>query len=149
DIEPLAGAGQAAQGGALVLAEVVLDRGDVQAALRIEDILAPGLVEPHGDIVARAAQGRLAQAGEAPRSPEARAARAGQGVVVDAARQGHFVPPAGVQVDLVPVGDEAARQVGDVGAAAAAGREDLVVAERDIHVTPLYRASSHCAAGSA
>src|SRR5262249_6379443 len=44
------------------------------------------------------------------------------------------VPTAGIKVDLMAVRHQPARQVGDVGLAAAACRQNTLVAESDVHV---------------
>ena len=56
-------------------------RGRVQAALRVEHVLAPGLVEAERDVVRRPAQRLLAGPAEAPRPQEARPGRHREPVV--------------------------------------------------------------------
>src|SRR5262249_55430418 len=110
-----------------VLAQVVLHRGDVQSALRIEHVLAPRLVEADGYVVAGGWGGAGAGGGEAPRPQEARTGRRRQPMESQLRRQRGFVPAAGVQVDVVPVGGETAGQVTDVRLAAAPRRQHAFV----------------------
>ena len=133
-VEGLAGAEELAHQRAAVLEEVVFGRGGVQAALRIEHVQAGHLVEADGDVAALR-QGQLAADGgpEEPRPQEARAGRQHDRVIVDVGRQGGRVPAAGVQVQLVPVGGEAAGQAGDVGLAPPAAGQNAVETERDVH----------------
>jgi hypothetical protein len=131
--QPLAEPGEPAQQRVAVLAQVVLGGGGVQAALRVEHVLAPGLVEADRHQLGRLGQRLPAQRPEDPRPQEARAARPGEAVVAHAGRQGGGVPLAAEQVDLVPLGVQPAGQVGDVHLAAAAGRQDALVAEGNFH----------------
>ena len=58
-IKPLGGAGHGPCDRVLVLVQVVLDRGNMQTALRIEDILALGFVKANGDVVVGCLAGPL------------------------------------------------------------------------------------------
>ena len=94
--------------------------------------------------MARALKRGLATSSEAPGPPEPRSTGRQQRVVVDFPGQRLGIPGARIEMDLVAVRDEAASQIGDVGAAAAAGGENLVVAECDIHVASMQPPMAAC-----
>ena len=107
--------------------------GGVQAALGVEHVEAPGLVEADGHLVAGAAQGAQAGGAEAPGAQEAGAAGDADAVEVHPGGQGGGVPAAGVEVHRVAVGHQPPRQVGDGGGAAALVGQHPLVAESDVH----------------
>ena len=107
-----------------MFAEVLFGRRDVQAALRIEDVLAPGLVEADGDVVAGSLLGMLAGSGEAPRPQESWPACARQRVIAETGGEPGVVPTAGVKVNFVAVAHEPAREVRNVRLATAASRQN-------------------------
>src|SRR5438477_199413 len=110
--------------------------GGVQATLRIENVLAPGLIEANGDVVAALRQRLQAAFVEDPRFEEAWRPGARDGVELNTLWQRTLIPAAGVDVDIMPVREQAPGQVRDVGLAAPPRRQHAFIAEGDVHSIP-------------
>jgi hypothetical protein len=132
EVEPFDGVGQAAPHRAGMLAAIVVDRGGVQASLRIKNVLSPGLVEADGDIVLLSRERVQAALAEAPWPQEARAGGGGKRMDFDTGERA-FVPAAGVQMHFMPIAQEPPRQVADIGLAAPARGQDAFVTKCDVH----------------
>src|SRR6476659_4143697 len=116
-----------------ILEQVVVRAGRLQSPLRVEDVLAPGLVEADGCVMGVVGQRLLAGRTEAPRAQEARTGRNIETMEVGRSRESRGVPAAGVQVNGVAVARESPGDVGDVSLRAATRRENAFVAESDVH----------------
>lgn len=112
------------------------NRGNVESALGVENVLTPGLVEADGDIVGRRLQSLFACRGESPRPEKSRPLGWCDSVNMERSGQGGGIPVSGIEVDGMAVACESASQVGDVSLTAATGRDDLFVAEGDVHFRP-------------
>src|SRR5208283_2695783 len=102
--------GQGARPRMRVLAQVVLGRGRMQTALRIKHILTPSFIKANRYLMASAAQSALAMATEAPGAEKTRAALRRQPVIMDARGQRRLGPSAGIEMDLMPVRQQAPGQ---------------------------------------
>src|SRR5260370_13969362 len=100
----------------------------MQAALRVEHILAPGLGETDRHIVASRGEGALTGRGKTPGPQEARPARDVEATILQGLGQCRFFPAACVKVNGVTIREEPPREVGDIGLAASAGWIDILVA---------------------
>src|SRR5262249_30281202 len=49
-------------------------------------------------------------------------------------RQGGIIPATGIEMHIVPVGNQSAREIRNVSLAAAAGRQDVFITECDVHI---------------
>src|SRR5712692_8026982 len=116
-----------------MFANVVIGRRCMQSALGVKHILSPGFVETDTHIVIVAVQFSETSMSELPRAKETRATRRRQLVAGQFTRKGGGVPLARVEMNIVAVGDKAARQVSDVGLAAAASRVHIFIAQGDVH----------------
>src|SRR5262249_10601726 len=116
-----------------ILKEVVGRRRRVQPSLGIKDIQAPRLVEADADPVGGGAEGAPARPREPPGAEESWDGRQPDGGVVQVRRQGLSVTGASVQVALMAIRTETPGQGRDVGLAAAAGRQNVLVTECDVH----------------
>lgn len=78
----------------------------MKPALRIKNILAPRLVETHGHLMSAPTNGLLTIDSEAPGTKETRSARRGQTMILESGWKRCCFPGAGIEVYLVPLGDQ-------------------------------------------
>ena len=100
----------------------------MQPSLGIKNVLAPRLIETDRNLMSARLDCPFTISTEAPRTKKPRAARGAETMVVEAGRKRRRFPAAGIEMNLVPVGDQAAGQVRNVRAASPAGRKNLIVA---------------------
>src|SRR5262249_48853866 len=105
----------------------------MQATLRVENILPPGLVETNGHIVTALGKSVITELTEAPGPQKTRPAKGRQRMAMDAGRQHLLIPPASVQLNFMPIREQAACEVGDVCFTPAAGGQNAFVAKCDVH----------------
>src|SRR5437588_11818710 len=95
-------------------------RRTMQTALRVQNVLPPGLIKAYGDLVLARAHGLFAGQSEAPRPHGTWTTGQGKGVIMERGRQCGRFPGAGIEMNLMPVGNEAPGQIRTIRAAAAA-----------------------------
>src|SRR5262249_34033608 len=116
-----------------VLPQAQRHRGLVDPPLWIVDIDAGDLVEGDTDVVIDPDQQPSTCPADPPGTGEPRQRRQTDAVIVEARGQSIGIPLGGAEMHLVPVADQASRQTGDVGLAAAAPGQDARMAQCDLH----------------
>jgi len=132
-IELLAEPRSGSQQGIGELVHVVIERRAIQPGLRVQHILSPRLVKAHRYIVLHLLQNFQAGSAELPGPKEANARRTMDPVVLNAARQGAFIPGAGNEMHLMPIAEQAARKIADVRLAPAKRGKNTIVAKCQFH----------------
>src|SRR5262245_33660222 len=133
-VERLEHPGEESRRAGPVFEQVVVGGGRMQPPLGIQHVLAPGLVEPHRDIMLVLRQFLLTRLGESPRASPAWSSHLRQAMIVNGRRQGIDVPTAGVEVDGMPIARETVRQVANVVLTPTARRQDALIAQCYIHL---------------
>ncbi len=91
-----------------VLEEIMIDRGGVEAALRIKHIESGDLVETDADLMMGRRECAAAEGSEEPRPQKTRHTRHTHAMDVERRRQGRGVPAPRIQVDIVTIGHQVA-----------------------------------------